>query len=320
MSTSGLGPEGDRDGSEPRLSQWGNAADRARVHQAGGNQYIVNLGNAAWVTVPAVVTVALVLVLYFVFGGAPKASGLPAPGTATPQARQSSSTAPAVASSTAPLTVSLAYDQHDVNNGMGSCMSWIFDRPLSAIPAPDGVLGASSGVIDETWAHELGGVDVTVTNFKLAIQGVTTTAVQLLGFRAVDVKRGPAIHGTDIISSDGCGPSPEAGFEIALGHNPPVITPVAGIDNGAAKKIPFPFVVSSTDIQQFQVAAVDSFQGSDSCNCDITWRLALDWSYEGKVGTTIIDDSGRPFQTFFPSNVSGKNIWFDDGGSWKRFA
>jgi hypothetical protein len=55
---------------------------------------------------------------------------------------------------------------------------------------------------------------------------------------------------------------PEAGFDIVLGRNPPVITPVSGLDNGAAKKIPFPFVVSSTDIQQFQVEAVDSLSRS----------------------------------------------------------
>jgi hypothetical protein len=97
------------------------------------------------------------------------------------------------------------------------------------------------------------------------------------------------------------GPAPEAGFDIVLGRNPPVITPVSGLDNGAAKKIPFPFVVSSTDIQQFQVEAVDSLSlGTSSCDCHVKWRLALDWSYEGKTGTTVIDDNGQPFQTFFP--------------------
>lgn len=111
------------------------------------------------------------------------------------------------------------------------------------------------------------------------------------------------------------GPSPEAGFYILLGR----ITPVGGLDNGAAKKIPFPFSVSSTDIQQFQVSAFDSLEGTSSCGCDVSWRLALDWSYEGKTGTTIIDDNGRPFQTVFPALNSGGSSWFPASGGWRRF-
>jgi hypothetical protein len=310
MSTSGLEPESGRDGHEPRLTQWGRATDGGRVMQAGGNQLIFNLSNGVWLTVPAVVVAVLGLVLYLIVGRPSSASGLPSPKATTPAARQ----APRTASLTQPLTVTLAYDRHDVNNGMGSCMNWIFSRPLSAVPVPQ-------SAPDETWAHQFGGVDVGVTNFKLAVQGVTTTAVQLLDFRVIDVVRGPVPRGSDVISSDGCGPSPEAGFQIALGRNPPVITPVAGLDSGAAKKIPFPFVVSSTDIQQFQVQALDSSQaGSDSCNCEIKWRLALDWSYEGKVGTTVIDDNGQPFQTVFPAPSPSSVPWVDEGGVWKRFS
>jgi hypothetical protein len=310
MSSGGLGPEDGRDGPEPRLAQWGRATDGGRVMQAGGNQLIFNLSNGVWLTVPAVVVAVLGLVLYLIVGRPSSASGLPSPKTTTPHARQ----APRTASLTQPLTVTLAYDQHDVNNGQGSCMNWIFTRPLSALPVPD-------SAPDETWARQYGGVDSGVTNFKLAVQGVTATAVQLLDFRVVDVVRGPIPRGSDVISSDGCGPSPEAGFQIALGRNPPLITPVAGLDSGAAKKIPFPFVVSSTDIQQFQVQALDSGQqGVDLCNCDIKWRLALDWSYEGKVGTTVIDDNGQPFQTAFPTQSTSPVLWFADGSTWKRFA
>lgn len=300
MSTGDQGPQGDRDDPESRLAQWGTATHGGRVMQAGRNQYILNLGNAAWLTAPVAVVVSLVLVVYLTIGRTPHAAGSQAPGASAPPAKQS------------PVTVTLAYDQHHVANGQGSCMNWIFSRPLSAISPP------SDEVLDETWAHRFGGVDMGVTNFKLAVQGVTKTAVQLIDFRVVDLKRGPAIHGTDIISSDGCGPSPEAGFQIALGKNPPVIAPVAGLDNGAAKKIPFPFVVSSTDIQQFQVAAIDTLlPGARPCGCNVTWRLALDWSYEGKTGTTVIDDNGRPFQTFFPSS-DGVGNWYDSSGVWKR--
>jgi hypothetical protein len=300
MSTGGHGPEGDRDDPEPRIAQWGTATRGGRVMQAGRNQYILNLGNAVWVTAPVVVAVAVVLVLYLTVGRASGVSGPPSLASAASQTPKS------------PVTVTLAYDQNHVVNGAGPCMNWMFSRPVSAIPA-------ATDVIDETWAHRLGGVDMRVTDFKLAVQGVTTTAVQLLGFRVIDVERGPALRGTDVISTDGCGPAPEAGFDIALGRNPPVIAPVSGLDSRAAKKIPFPFVVSSTDIQQFQVEAVDSLSpGTSSCNCDVKWRLALDWSYEGKTGTTVIDDNGQPFQTFFPPPVTSWPLWVDENGAWKR--
>jgi hypothetical protein len=298
MSTGDMQPRRDRDDPEPRLSQWGTATHGGRVMQAGKNQYILNLGNAFWVTAPAVVAVTLVLVLYVIVGRAAHASGSPVPGAAAPHARQP------------PLAVTLAYDKNDVANGAPDCVNWIFRRPLSGIPAP------SDGVTDETWAHRYGGVDSGATDFKLAVQGVTTTAVQLLGFRVIDIERGPSIHGTDISSTWGCGPSPEAGFEIALGTKPPVITPVPGTDSGAAKKIPFPFVVSSTDIQQFQVQVLSQ---ANPCDCDIKWRLALDWSYEGKTGTAVIDDNGKPFQTIFPPLVSSAIAWAYFNGVWKRF-
>lgn len=289
-------PKHDWDGPEPRLAQRGIATDGGRVMQAGGNQYIVTLGNASWVTVPAGVVAVVVFVLYMITGRAAQASGSPAPGAAVPHAGQS------------PLTVTLAYDKNDVDNGAPDCVNWIFRRPLSDIPVP------SDGMLNETWAHRFGGVDSESTDFKLVVQGVTTSAVQLIDFRVIDLERGPAIRGTDVISTSGCGPSPEAGFEIALGPKPPVITPVPGLDSGAAKKIPFPFVVSSTDIQQFQIAAGPQ---AKPCGCDIRWRLALDWSYEGKTGTTVIDDDGKPFQTVFPT--SPPILWADANGGWKQF-
>jgi hypothetical protein len=301
MSTDDLGPGEARHVPGPTVTQRGMATRGGWVNQAGGHLIILNMGNTLWVAGPAVVAVAAMLLLYLTAGGAAHASGSPGPRATTPQASQP------------PVTVTLAFDQHDVNNGMGACMDWVLSRPLSTVPAPH------SGVINETWAHRFSGVDVSVTNFKLAIQGTTPAAVQLLGFRVVDIERGPATSGTTITSSDGCGPSPEAGFRIALARNPPVITPISGLDNGAAKKIPFPFVVSSTDIQQFQVEARDSLGlGPSSCDCDIKWRLALDWSYEGKLGTTVVDDNGQPFQTFFAPVANSAPVWFDSSGVWKR--
>jgi hypothetical protein len=303
MSSGGTRSGVDGEAPEPTVSQEIHAADEAQVHVAGRNQYILNAGNVFSVTVPTV----LIIISFFVYqavGRAPQASGSPAASGYGLRAQPA-----------APLKVTLSYDQNHVNNGAPSCVNWVVPRPISAIQAPQ------AGELDETYAHQFGGIDERETDFKLDVQGATSNAVELIDFRVVDIERMSASSGTDIQSSDGCGPSQEAGFEIGLGSDPPVITPVAGLDNGAAKKIPFPFVVSSTDIQQFQIAAVDSIKsGTAACGCLVRWRLALDWSYEGRTGTTVIDDNSRPFQTIFLPSTSSvlTKRWWDNNGAWSK--
>jgi len=250
------------------------------------------------------VLIVVSFLIYQVVGRAPQASGSP---TATGHGAR--------AQQAVPLKVTLSYDQNHVDNGAGSCVNWVVTRPISVIQAPP------VSELDETYAHQFGGIDEGGTDFKLDVQGTTQNSVELIDFRAIDIERMPAGAGTDIESSDGCGPSLEAGFDIGLVSDPPVIAPVAGLDSGDAKKIPFPFVVSSTDIQQFQIAAIDSINlRTAACDCLIKWRLALDWSYEGRAGTTVIDDNGKPFQTIFlpPTGSTLDARWWDNNGAWSR--
>lgn len=296
---SGAGGEG----SEPTVSQRVHAADRARVQVAGRNQYIVTLGNFFWMTVPVFLVIVSFLV-YLAVGRTPPASGSPPASGHGQHAQQAE-----------PLTVTLSYDQNHVDNGAPNCsVDWVAAQPIAGIKPPP------VGELDETYAHQLGGIDEGGTNFKLDVQGATPTAVELIDLRVVEIGRIPAGTGTDFLSQRGCGPSAEAGFAIGLGGNPPAIAPAAWPDGKAAKKIPFPFVVSSTDIQQFQIAAVYSLSSATaSCNCLIRWRLALDWSYEGRAGTTLIDDNGKPFQTIFlaPKSSVLATRWWDNDGVWR---
>lgn len=305
MSSGGPCPGAGGQTPEPTVSQHVDAGGRARVWVAGRNQYILTPGNVFSVIVPTVLIIVSFLV-YQAVGRAPQASGALSAGGHGKQAQQA-----------APLLVTLVYDQNHVDNGAPSCVNWVVPRPVSAIKAP-----AVGFELDETDAHQLGGIDEGVTDFKIDVQGTTPTAVELIDLRVVGIERMPVGKGTDIWSSDGCGPASEAGFDIGLGSGPPVIAPVARLDGGAAKKIPFPFVVSSTDIQQFQIAAVDSISsGTATCGCLVRWRLALDWSYEGKTGTTVIDDNGKPFQTIFASYTSSvfATRWIDSDGAWRTW-
>jgi hypothetical protein len=268
---------------------------------AGRNQYIVTPGNFFQLTVPTVLIIVSFLI-YQAVGRAPQTSGSPSAVGHGQQALQA-----------APLDVTLTYDQNHVYNGAPACVNWVVTRPVSGIKAPQ------VGLLDETYAHQLGGIDEGQTDFTLDVQGTTPTAVELTGFRVVDIERVPVGKGTDIESSSGCGLSEEAGFDIGLGSDPPVFAPVAGLDSGASKKIPFPFVVSSTDIQQFQVAAVYSIgTKTATCGCLVRWRLALYWSSEGRTGTTVIGDNGEPFQTIFLPVTSSilAQRWWDNDGAW----
>jgi TIR domain len=292
---------------ESHISQRARAADRAKIVQVGRDQVNVNLGNILWLIVPVLlVVVGLVVYLIVVPANASRSPGS-AGGKSGPRAR-----------TTAPLAVALSYDKRHVDNGPIECMNWLFRKPLSAISAPPSISN-----IDETWAHQNGGIDQGTTYFKITVQGLTSSAVQLIDFRVVDLKRSPAFDGTDIVASCG-GPSSEAGFAVFLGRNPPAVTQLPGLDGRSAKAIPFPFRVSSEDIQQFQIGAFDLVKnyrkpGQGVCDCLMSWRLALDWTYKGKTGTTVIDDDGRPFQTLFlPLSRSVDTAWSDGSGHWGR--
>ena len=298
---------------EPRVSQRAFATGNSRVMQAARDQYILNLGNILWVAVPVLVAVAGL----FLYAAVRPVNASSPPRETGPSASSVSRSASGAPSQSAPLAVALSYDKNNVDNGAGPCMVWVFKQPLSALSPPQAWKGT-----DETWAHRNGGIDARVTNFKLAVQGLTPNEVDLTGLRVIDLKRAPLVTGTNVISTDGCGPMTEAGFSIALGKNPPTVTKAAVLD-GPAKAIAFPFEVSSTDIQQFQITAAfsDYFSGRiATCNCVIKWRLALDWSYEGRTGSTVIDDNGQPFQTLFPPEnpASSPVTWYANNGAWSR--
>lgn len=301
-------PGADRDDNKLAVTLRAIATGGGRVFQSGGNQYIVNLPNAIWLALPTAIVVIVASLIVAV---------RPASGAGSPAHHGSAPHHGGPSPTSQPLAIALSYDRNNVDNGPPcAATNWMFRQPISALPAP------ADDDVNETWAHRHGGVDEETTNFKLVVQGLTPTAVDLLGFRVVDVKRGPVLKGTDISAGGGCGRLQEAGFLLGLGDQPPTVV-TAVLPGRPAKPIPFPFGVSSTDIQQFQIQAGFSTKSKDvigNCNCLIQWRLALDWSYEGKMGTSIIDDNGKPFQTMFPSlkSIDKQIIWTDFKGTWSR--
>ncbi|WP_370934187.1 tetratricopeptide repeat protein [Amycolatopsis sp. cg13] len=61
----------------------------------------------------------------------------------------------------------------------------------------------------------------------------------------------------------------------------------------------FPFTVSATDIEQFEIEPITTTH-------EVAWRLEVDWTCAGRHGTTVIDNQGEPFHAYpVPALFSG---------------
>jgi hypothetical protein len=67
----------------------------------------------------------------------------------------------------------------------------------------------------------------------------------------------------------------------------------------------FPFAVSATDIEQFEIRPRVT-------TGEVAWHLELDWICEGRRGTTIIDDNGKPFE-IYPTSMLTSSPGLDWG-------
>ncbi|MET8424509.1 hypothetical protein [Nocardia sp. NPDC004860] len=271
----------DRTAHAPKapLNQKAAASENGRTFQAGRDLHniSINLGNIIWLLIFPVIA----------------AVGLLAYSVVWPMLRQSVSAEP--------LTVSIAYAKGGVSNGNPGCGNlWMFDRPLSLIRPP------VSGILNETWAQEAGGVDMFTTWFKISLQGASVDAVNIHGMRIIDVDRTPATA-KQFVADQACGGTTDVrNFQINLDPTPPQII----YNNGMT----FAFTVSNSDIEEFDVKAV--LNSKNACDCISRWRLALDWSHMGKSYTTVIDNNGVPFQTAAVHSFSATARL--DGKEWVR--
>ncbi|MFD2465945.1 tetratricopeptide repeat protein [Amycolatopsis silviterrae] len=63
----------------------------------------------------------------------------------------------------------------------------------------------------------------------------------------------------------------------------------------------FPFTVSATDIEQFEIEPITTTH-------EVAWRLEVDWTCAGRHGTTVIDNQGEPFHAYpVPALFSGRD-------------
>ncbi|OAP28610.1 MULTISPECIES: tetratricopeptide repeat protein [Amycolatopsis] len=63
----------------------------------------------------------------------------------------------------------------------------------------------------------------------------------------------------------------------------------------------FPFTVSATDVEQFEIEPITTTR-------EVAWRLEVDWTCAGRHGTTVIDNHGEPFHAYpVPVLYSGRS-------------
>jgi hypothetical protein len=191
--------------------------------------------------------------------------------------------------------------------GLGSA-HWVFTQPAKAvrsIPLPDGDLGSLD--VWDAWAHANGGMDGSLTAVEVVVEGATQFPVVLTGLTAEVVERADPPRGVHVTPFGG-GALYKRHFSVNLDKSPPVVTsesPAPELES-APPAVDFPYRVSATDPEVFLVIA-------STLGCDCTWRAHLDWVYQGKKGTTVIDEDGQPFRTVSPSRSVDYVPKFDVG-------
>jgi hypothetical protein len=183
---------------------------------------------------------------------------------------------------------------------------YLIPRPPNQIPIPPGDAEAR-----DRWAAGLGGVDATWTDVQVTVTGRSSEPVILTNLRIRLLQRRPPLEGTHIIYGE-IGDTVYARWvEVALDESPPAITgsvdyregypgqPHPDLPKGQKVNrdpIVFPYRVSATEPEVFYIRAT-----AQSCDC--SWVAELFWTAGGEQGSTIIDDSGKPFRTTSCANA-----------------
>ncbi|MFE1287661.1 helix-turn-helix domain-containing protein [Streptomyces sp. NPDC058751] len=165
---------------------------------------------------------------------------------------------------------------------------YVIEKPPGQVPPPPSAQDA------EVWATAQDAAHGGETIVRVAVQGRSSAAVVLEALHVRVVRRAaPPGDGSFVYDTSlGCSPgiTPTA-FTVALDAHTPVPRAVPG--RRGDKILParrLPYRVSVEDPEVLLIKA-----RTEHCACD--WYLDLDWSSQGRTGTTRLDDHGRPFRT-----------------------
>lgn len=132
----------------------------------------------------------------------------------------------------------------------------------------------------------------------LNVQGTSAIPVMITRLEIDSDCSRPAATGTLFRLTGGDG-LPARYFDVDLSAaGGPVVVPYAG-ESGNPKPVGFPYKVSRSMVEQFQIRAHTS-------RGECQWTGTLHWTAEGKAGTTSITRKGNPFRLTADDAATGR--------------
>jgi hypothetical protein len=194
--------------------------------------------------------------------------------------------------------------------------SWIVTKPLNDLaPLPQDETGV------EQWVSQNNAIDAqtlgdgsAITNLEVTIQGPSSTQITLTGIDFVVVRRRTGIIQGGLVQNSGAGPTMFRYIDVDLDGKPPKM--IDSFPNYFArtsidgKAIKFPYLVSEISSEVFDIIA--------HTHGDVTWYAELLWSVNGRNGESIINNSGKYFETAVAPRATVQYAFH--GGSWQACA
>jgi hypothetical protein len=180
------------------------------------------------------------------------------------------------------------------------------------VPVEPGQLVAVPGAAEDPapWSRDLGGVPASGLSVVFTIDSPGADKVTLHALRIVVAKRTAATRGTHV--SYYCGdPAAYRFVAVDLDVDPPkrsFVQNEAFSDFAPAherRRIKFPYVVSNTDPESFEVVG-------NATRFTVDWWVEVTWSMQGRTGVLKVDDNGAPFRVS-GSSAARSCAWLPDG-------
>ena len=226
--------------------------------------------NPAWLTAVATLLTAVVAA-----GGlfvTRDDDGVPRPQPVTPTVGGSVSAN--VRSDDVPLTVGVATETGIVGD------SWTL--PTGGASPVD--FTGTTGEEFRTWLGVHGRIALNQT-LKLTIRGTADEPVVLTGLRAQVVEASQPNAASSVIWTYGCGGIPVREARVDL--EDPALKFSWSDDSG---ELPAP---PTLRVDRSDIEVIDVIGSVDSK--DISWRIILNYEFQGRSGDLVIDDDGQPF-------------------------
>ncbi|GIJ45317.1 hypothetical protein Val02_22030 [Virgisporangium aliadipatigenens] len=250
----------------------------------------VLVGLAVAVVLGAGTTLVTAATLSGTGGDARAPAGVPRAqqSSAAPSAGAEATTDPAADAGGVPFTVAVA----DVKTPCS--LGWILP-PGGAEPTDD----LTTDQDWQRWAMANAAVPVATAGIRFTVQGRSAAQVVLVDIRVRVVSRKEPMRGNSFAYACGGGGTYQYGSADLDASRPTLKQVAAGSDVAPpqnSEPITAPDTTTIGDAQSFIVAASTS-----KCLCE--WTVEVDWTSEGRSGTQVIDNGGKPFLVTADSNV-----------------